>query len=155
MEGDEGMQVSGEFVFDCTRQELWDLLTDASALKRCTPGCEEMTPEGPDQYLVRMNLGIAAIKGTYHGKLTISDQQEPTAMTMRIETTGAGGFANVGGRLDLTEQGDAAKLVYDWDVQVGGPLAMAGQRILGGVAKWVVGQFFAAAQKELAARKAG
>lgn len=149
------MQVTGEFVFACTRQQLWDFLNDASALKRCTPGCEEMTAVGPDEYFVSMSLGIAAIKGTYQGKFTISDKQEPDAMTMRIETTGAGGFANVGGRLELTDQGDGAKLVYNWGVEVGGPLAMAGQRILGGVAKWVVDQFFGAARKELEARKAG
>jgi len=149
------MQVTGEFVFRDARDLVWALLNDEEALAKCAPGCERLVREGPDEYAVTMKIGLAAIKGTYDGKLRITGKQEPETMTLIIEATGSGGFANVFGHMDLVDQGETTRVAYDWDVQVGGPVAMVGQRVLGGVAKWIIGEFFATAQKELNARKAG
>lgn len=147
------MQVTGEVVLKGTREQVWALLNDEAVLAKCTPGCERLTRIGPDEFSVALKVGLAAIKGSYEGKLQITDKTEPQSMTLKIETTGSGGFANVGGRMDLTESAGATKVTYDWDVQVGGPVAMVGQRVLGGVAKWLIGEFFGTAQKELNARK--
>jgi carbon monoxide dehydrogenase subunit G len=41
-------------------------------------------------------------------------------------------------------------VTYQGDVQVGGPIASVGQRLLDGAAKMIVGQFFSAANKRFA-----
>lgn len=148
------MQVTGEYVMKGTREEVWALLNDEGVLAKCTPGCERLTNVGPDEYTATLKIGLAAIKGTYEGKLRMTEKQPPEVMTLKVDATGGGGFVNVNGRMVLTEQGAATKVNYDWDVQVGGPVAMVGQRVLGGVAKWLIGEFFNTAQKELATRKA-
>lgn len=149
------MQVTGEFLCRGTRDALWALLNDEKALAKCAPGCEKLVQEGPDEFAVTLKIGLAAIKGTYDGHLRITDKHEPDSMTLVIEAIGSGGFANVNGHMDLVDQGETTRIVYEWDVQVGGPVAMVGQRVLGGAAKWMIGEFFASAQKELNAREAG
>ncbi len=148
------LQVTGEFVFKGPREQVWTLFTDETVLQKCTPGCERLERVGPDEFRVGLKIGLAAIKGNYDGTLRFVDRQEPQSMTLLIQSTGSGGFANVSGHMDLVEQGDATRVSYNWNVQVGGPVAMAGQRVLGGVAKWVIDEFFKTAQKELAVRVA-
>lgn len=150
------MEIAGEFRFAGAQQQVWELLNDEGVLARCTPGCERLTRIGEDRYTARLQMGLAAVKGTYDGTLQIIDKEPPSTLTLRVEATGTTGFVAVSGRLALTPIDDAATMVaYNWDVNVGGPIAMVGQRVLGGVARWIVGEFFAAAAKELAARRAG
>ena len=146
------MQVVGEHVMRADRDQVWALLNNELVLAKCLPGCEQLTRTGPNEFHVALKIGLAAIKGNYQGRMLILDQQEPDSMTLKVETTGSGGFANVGGRIDLTDLGGSTKVSYSWEVQVGGPVAMVGQRVLGGVAKWLIGEFFNTAQKEIAAQ---
>lgn len=144
------MQVAGEFLFKGSLEQVWAQLNDAAALQRCLPGCESLVQTGEDQYRATLKMGLAAVKGSYDGTLAITDKQPPTTITIKIDASGSTGFVNVGGRMDLQAVGPDTKVTYNWDVAVGGPVAMVGQRVLGGVAKWIIGEFFGAAQKELA-----
>jgi len=146
------MQVTGEYLFHGPRPAVWALLNDEEVLRRCTPGCERLEQTGDDQYRAHLKIGLAAVKGTYEGSLHITDKQAPETMTLKIEAAGSTGFVNVGGRMDLHDLGDRTRVAYDWNVAVGGPVAMVGQRILGGVAKWIIGDFFNTAHKELTVR---
>lgn len=150
------MHVTGEYVFKGDRDEVWALLNDPAVLQRCTPGCEQLEPTGTDQYKATLKIGLAAVKGSYEGALAISDKLAPEMMTLKIDATGSTGFVGVNGRMVLHDQGAQTKLAYDWNVTVGGPVAMVGQRVLGGVARWIIGEFFNSLQKELAlSRKEG
>lgn len=154
------MQVAGEFVFQSGRDEVWQVLNDPEVLARCLPGCEQLVPVEPDRYAAKVRVGLAAVKGAYEGSLAVTDKQAPEAMTLRIDMKGTTGFVAVNGRMVLEPGAGAGgqagpgttRVAYDWDVKVGGPVAMVGQRVLGGVARWIIGEFFAAFQKELAAR---
>lgn len=148
------MQVTGEFLFKGTRDQVWQLLNDETVLARCLPGCEALTRTGEDQFKTTLKVGLAAIKGTYEGTLAITEKQPPDSVTIKMEASGTTGFASVTGKMDLHDQGPTTRLLYVWDVNVGGPVAAVGQRVLGGVAKWIIGEFFSTAQKELAARQA-
>lgn len=147
------LQVSGEFIFKGPRDQLWELLNDPGVLARCTPGCERLDLVGPDEYRAVLKVGLAAVKGTYEGIMRIANRVEPESLVLQIEASGSTGFVNVNGRMDLAEQGADTRLTYDWSVAVGGPVAMVGQRVLGGVARWIIGDFFGAVQKELALRQ--
>lgn len=149
------MQVTGEFLFRADQEQVWQLLNDPEVLARCLPGCERLEPVEPDRYAATVKVGLAAVKGTYTGHLAVTDKQAPESMTLRIDMSGTTGFVAVAGAMALTPGADAAaetRVRYDWDVQVGGPVAMVGQRVLGGVARWIIGEFFGAAQKELVVR---
>jgi carbon monoxide dehydrogenase subunit G len=106
---------------------------------------------GPDQYQAVLTIGIAAVKGRYTGSVTLSEKEPPQHLKMRVEGKGTGGFMQGTGTLELAEDPQGTLITYQGDVQVGGPIASVGQRLLEGAAKMMVGQFFTAVNAQLAA----
>jgi carbon monoxide dehydrogenase subunit G len=89
-----------------------------------------------------MKVGVAAIKGTYKGKVAIVEKEEPRAYTLQIEGSGGPGFVKGSARISLEAEGDGTNVKVEGDGQVGGMLAGVGQRMLPGVAKMLMNQFF-------------
>jgi carbon monoxide dehydrogenase subunit G len=89
-----------------------------------------------------MKVGVAAIKGTYKGKVGIINKEPPNAYTLQVEGSGGPGFVKGTAVISLTPEGDGTRVAVDGDGQVGGMLAGVGQRMLPGVAKMLMNQFF-------------
>lgn len=143
------MNISGEERLGAAQDRVWAFFEDPAALARCLPGCEELKQEGPDTFHAVMKVGIAAIKGTYEGKVRIVERRPPDVMGLAIDAQGSGGWVKIEGQMEMLAAGAETLLKYNWEVAVGGPVAMVGQRMLGGAAKMIIGQFFQAARKEL------
>jgi carbon monoxide dehydrogenase subunit G len=137
-----GMKVEGLYSFPGPPLQVWDLLLSPDSLRECIPGIESLTETAPDHWDSVMKVGVAAIRGTYKGKVAITDKQAPTAYTMQVEGSGGPGFVKGTVRITLDPDGDATKVKVDGDGQVGGMLAGVGQRMLPGVAKMLMNQFF-------------
>jgi uncharacterized protein len=145
------MKISGTHLLNAPRERAWQCLNDPVFLKECLPGCESMEASGPDQYRATLTVGIAAVKGKYAGSVTLSEKEPPQRFKMQVEGKGTGGFMQGTGLLELVEDPQGTQVAYQGDVQVGGPIASVGQRLLEGAAKMIVGQFFNAANTQLAA----
>jgi carbon monoxide dehydrogenase subunit G len=145
--------VEGRVDFAAGRETVWDLLQDPAALQRAIPGCQSLEAAGPDSYRAALKLGIAAVRGDYAAEVTMAERQRPESFRLKINGQGGPGFVNVDGLLHLAENGsDATRVDYRFDVQIGGVIAAVGQRMLGGVAKMMLGEFFKGLQKQLPAR---
>jgi len=136
------MKVEGVYTFPGSPQQVWDLLLDPESLRSCIPGVESLTETGTDQWDAVMKVGVAAIKGTYKGKVGIVDKEAPTNYTLQIEGSGGPGFVKGAAKIFLEPDGDNTRVRVDGDGQVGGMLAGVGQRMLPGVAKMLMNQFF-------------
>jgi carbon monoxide dehydrogenase subunit G len=145
------VKVAGTHLLNAPRDRVWQCLNDPAFLKECLPGCESMEATGPDQYRVTLTVGIAAVKGKYAGSVTLSEKEPPQRFKMQVEGKGTGGFVQGTGLLELSEDPQGTRVAYQGDVQVGGPIASVGQRLLDGAAKMMVGQFFNAVNTQLAA----
>lgn len=111
-------------------------------MAQCMPGCESMLEVAPDQYEAVMKVGIASVKGTYKGKVTIKDKRPPAHYVLSGEGSGGPGFMQGDVAIDLEEINGQTVLRYSTDAKVGGLIASIGQRMLNGVAKMTVEQFF-------------
>lgn len=150
------MKLAGEQALPAARQAVWDLLNDPQRLTRLVPGCEKLEANGTDEFTGAINVGVAAVKGVYEGKIRLEDKRPPEHYKMVIDGKGRQGFARGSGTLDLVEDGaQRTVLRYSGDIQVGGPLLQVGQRMVESAAKMMLGQFFAAAEAELRANAAG
>jgi hypothetical protein len=98
-----------------------------------------------------VTAGVAAIRGTYDGEVSLGDPAAPDSFTMRAKGAGAPGTvdADVVVRLAISAAG-GTDLTYDADASVGGPIGGVGQRMLAGVTKKMAGQFFTAVDADLA-----
>lgn len=148
------MKISGSHLLNAPRDRVWHMLNDPAFLKACLPGCESLEATGPDRYQATLTVGIAAVKGKYTGTVALSEKEPPQRFTMQVEGKGTGGFMRGTGHLELADDPQGTKVTYQGDVQVGGPIASIGQRLLDGAAKMMVGQFFTAVNTQLAAMPA-
>ncbi len=147
------MKLDGTYTFGAPRQAVWIVLQDPEALRTCIPGVEKFEKIGENEYEATMRIGVGAIKGTYTGKIRMFDQQEPIHYKLAIDAKGTPGFVSGEATFNLSEDG-RDKTILNWsaDGQVGGAVAAVGQRMLSGVAKMTVGQFWKAMDEKIQAR---
>jgi carbon monoxide dehydrogenase subunit G len=89
-----------------------------------------------------MQVGVGAVKGTFQGTVRIEDLDPPASYRMVVEGRGGPGFARGEARVMLSGIDNGTSVRYTADVHVGGLVATVGQRMLGGVARMIVDQFF-------------
>ncbi|MBX5463990.1 MAG: carbon monoxide dehydrogenase subunit G [Clostridia bacterium] len=146
------MQVKGEERIRAPRPVVYDLLMDPEVLARCIPGCKELRRAGEGAYDAELELGIAAVRGRYSGHIEIRDAHRPEAYTLAVSGQGGPGFVNAELHFSLAEEEGGTRLSYTGEAQAGGTIAGVGQRMLGGVAKLITGQFFSALTREVERR---
>lgn len=146
------LKIEGRYDFNFPRELVFALLVDPEALKGCMPGCKRFDPIGPDEYEVTLEMGVAGIKGTYSGKAKIADQDPPNRLKLVVEGSGTPGFVRGEGVLTLEQNGEKTVVVVSGDATAGGLIANVGQRMLGGVAKMIIGQFFECMRGQAASR---
>ena len=146
------MQVRGQSRLKAPRSRVWATLTDADALRRCLPGCQRFEEVAPKEWEATMSVGLAAIKGTYAGRVQISDEEPQTSYRLTVEGNGGGSRIRGSGVITLADAADAAGetvISYEVDAQVMGTLAAVGQRLLQPAAKMLADQFFGCVGSQL------
>jgi len=148
------MKLAGEFVFDGSREEVWELVRDPQVLATALPGAQSLSQVSESEYEGQMSVRVGPVSGTFSGRVVVSDEVPPESYTLAVEGRGAPGFAKGTGRVQLVDQGDSTTLMkYEGDVEVGGKLAGVGQRMLETVSKSMTRQGLETLNKALQARK--
>jgi uncharacterized protein len=145
------MKISGTAALKASPQQVWDAFHDPAVLARCLPGCQSLTQVGEDEYAMTVTAGVAAIKGTYDGRVALRDPKPPGQFTMKATGTGGPGTvdADVVVRLAPGASG-GTDLAYDAEAAVGGVIGGVGQRMLAGVTRKMAGQFFGSVDDDIA-----
>jgi hypothetical protein len=144
------MKISGSSTLESPVDKVWEAIQDPAVLARCLPGCESLAVIGEDRYAMSVTAGVAAIKGTYAGEVSLSDKVAPSSLTMRASGTGAPGTIDADVKVQLAPSADGGtELSYDADASVGGAIGGVGQRMLAGVTKKMAGQFFSAVDADI------
>lgn len=150
------MKLAGEQTLPAPRDRVWTLLNDPNRLSKLIPGLQKLDVLAPDEFTGTLNVGIAAVKGVYTGKLKLEEIRPPEHYKMVVDGRGKQGFMRGAGTLDLLPKDGTETIVkYAGDIQIGGPLMQVGQRMIDSAAKMLLGQFFAAAEAELRAEASG
>ena len=146
------MQVEGQYTINAPVDKVWAYLNDPIGLQACIPGCEQLTPAGEDSYEATLKVGVAAVKGTYQGKVAINDKEPPNRYRMLVEGSGGPGFVRGEAIIELqAKDANSTVVKVKGDGQVGGTVAGVGQRMLGGVAKMLMNQMFDCVKKRIEA----
>jgi len=139
---ESAMKLEGTYEVPAPRKKVWDAFLDPKLLKKAIPGCEKLEALGPDEYKAVMKIGIGGVKGTFEGKVKITEKNPPDSYKMAVEGAGGPGFIRGETIITLTDDGSGTRVSYTADVQVGGLIASVGQRMLGGVSKMMADKFF-------------
>jgi uncharacterized protein len=149
------LDIGGEERFGVAGELLWRALNDPAVLTRCIPGCKAMIPDGDDRYRVALDLKVASIGGSFEGIITLSEKEPPAQCRLTVEGSGTLGHGKGFATFLLAPQPDGVMLMrYAGEGELGGLVVGVGQRMLKGVAKHLVGRFFAALRREVDAASA-
>jgi carbon monoxide dehydrogenase subunit G len=136
------MKLEGSYDMPVPRQRVWEAFLDPEQLRQAIPGCEKLEAVGNDEYKATMKIGVGAVKGTFEGKVRLSDKKPPDSYRLAVEGSGGPGFIRGDTVITLSDADGGTRVSFTADVQVGGLIAGVGQRMLGGVSKMMADQFF-------------
>lgn len=136
------MRIDGTYLMPGEREQVYATLSSPEALSGCLPGCERFVESSPGCYQTVLMVGLAGIKGTFTGTVTLADPRPPEAYRLMIEGAFAGGTIKGVADISLTVEGDQTRVHYAGDGQLGGPLASVGQRLMLPAARMIINQFF-------------
>lgn len=130
------MKISNQFLFEGPREKVWQLLQDADVLKNALPGTQKLEQTAEDSYSGVMKVGVGPVNGIFSVNIKLRDLKPPESYTMDIDSKGNAGF--IKGKANVTLQNHAdneTMMLYEADLQIGGRIAVVGQRLLDTVAK--------------------
>lgn len=142
------MKLEGTYSLLPGPDQVWAALNDPRVLAKATPGCKEFSQVGPDEYAAVLEVGVAGVKGRYTGQVSIADREPPSRYRLQVEASGSQGFIKAEMTIALRPDDRAGtELSFSGEAQVGGIVSGVGQRMLGGIAKLMMGQFFKEIEK--------
>ena len=145
------MELAATYHFPKPPAEVWAALMDPQTLAGCIPGCRSLEPDGVDRYRAAVAIRVGPVSGQYTGVVALSDLEPPHSYRMTIDGSGGIGFASGTAVVTLSPAGDddddgagggGTAVSVRAEVQVGGPVARVGQRMMGSVAKGMLDRFF-------------
>ena len=137
------MKIAGSYTVPVGREKAYALLQDPVMLAKCMPGTERLDKIGDDHYEMKMKMVIAAISGSFDGKVRIADPNPPESFRLLVEGNGKIGFVKGEGLLKLDPLGESSTVVnFEGDVNIGGNIASVGQRLLDTTSKMLIKRFF-------------
>lgn len=149
------MDMTGEYRIAAPRQKVWDALNDPEILKQAIPGCETITKHSDTEMSATVRAKVGPVSARFGGKVTISDRDPPNSYKIMGEGTGGpAGFAKGGATVKLSDDGDATKLSYVVEANVGGKLAQIGSRLIDATARQMADNFFSKFAQIVAASSA-
>ena len=136
------MEIRSSYTFTAPATRVWDVLMDTNAIAGCVPGCQELTPIGEDRFRAKMAVVVAAVTGNFDATIELADKTPPQGYTLRVDGQSRAGFVKGSSRVQLTEESGQTRVDVAADVQVGGPVARVGQRLLESVGRAMMDRFF-------------
>lgn len=144
------MEGKGNLQLPAGLTQSWDVLLDKDILKKCIMGCEKLDLVDENKYEAEITMGVAAVKGDYKSTIVLSNLEKPRGYRMTVEGVGGPGSVKAVADINLEPLDENTTLLsYTYEAEVGGKVAMVGQRMLGGVAKLIIKDFFKKFGKEL------
>src|SRR5205814_2407576 len=129
------MKIEGAHEISAPRQRVWEAFLDPERLRQAIPGCERLEALGNDEFKATMKVGVAAVKGTFEGKVRLTDKKAPDSYRMAVEGSGGPGFVRGEAAITLTDTPNGTRVSYSADVQVCGLITGIRQRMHGCLCK--------------------
>lgn len=129
-------------------QQVWDTIQNPEVLKAVLPGCKTFDEVGDEQYKAVLGINMGPIKGEFTADVEQVDKNEPTSYRLLVKASGKPGEIDANALMELEEVEGNTELTCTADVAATGLMATIGQRMIGGVAKVVLKQFFKDIEKK-------
>jgi carbon monoxide dehydrogenase subunit G len=143
------MRVEGEREFAAPRATVWEVLNDPSRMAKTMPGVESFDVQDDRHWRanVKIPLGLGGLKMSIDFEKT--EEREPEFAKLHAKGNGVGAIMNMDTVFHLTEAGDRTHMKWEADVNLLGPVASMGQRVLQPIVNQQVQQVLGALEKQV------
>ena len=147
------MQIEDNFTFAGPRALVFELLLNPEVLARALPGTRTLEQIDETHYRGEAQVRVGPMSGSFIMQVKVLDKQAPLRYRMEIEGKGALGFVQGHALVELSETSPTETTMhYHAEMQIGGKLAVVGQRLLDSVGKSMAKQSLENLSRELQAR---
>jgi carbon monoxide dehydrogenase subunit G len=136
------LQLNDDHTVSLRRKQVWCLLNDPEVLQEVNSGCEKLVRVGEDKYELELVLLVGSVIGNYKGSVELSEKKPLDYYAQALVGEGSIGFMKDGAHCALVEKGSDTIISYEGQPEVNNLVAGAGNRVLGGVAKFMAKPFF-------------
>ncbi|NIB38734.1 carbon monoxide dehydrogenase subunit G [Pseudomaricurvus alkylphenolicus] len=137
------MEITGDTLLPFSREKVWEHLNDPAILGQAVPDCQSLEAKSPTELEATVAAKVGPIKAVFKGDAVISESVAPESYTLTASGKGGvAGFASAVIKVKLTEQGDATRLDYRVEANLGGKLAQLGTRLVESTARKWAERFF-------------
>ena len=139
------MTMEGAFTVPADKQAVWDALNDPVVLKNCISGIHTLDKTSATNFAATARMKIGPLSASFKGRFRLENVDAPNGCRIVGEGEGGiAGFARGAANVRLADGPEGTTVAYDVEANVGGKLAHVGGRLIDGVAKRIVDQFFMA-----------
>jgi len=128
------MKISGSYVLEAGRGEVWQRVFDPASLTTLIPGCERLEQQSEDEYRGQMSLALPAVSGSFETYVKILEQRQPSFCRLQGEIMGPTGIIAGTASFSLAEVAGHTRLDYEAEAVITGALAKMPTRFIEGVA---------------------
>lgn len=143
------MHFEGTFEVKTSRDKVFEFLLDPQQLSSCLPDLQKLEVRSPYDYTAVVRVGVSFIKGDLTMNLKVSDTIPPSHARLVARGSGIGSTIDLDANMDLSESGGGTSLKWQAEAQVGGRIAVVGQRLINSQAEKIVKQLFGCIQGKL------
>lgn len=138
------MRIEGIYTFAASRELVWSLLHDPTALRHSLPGCDAFDQTANAVYIAGLQIQRGPFKGQYRGQINLVNDEAQGRCDITLEGEGPEGVIVGSGALYLSEKDESTTVRYEGDVDYSGPSAVKSPRMLRTTANALIRQFFEA-----------
>lgn len=134
------MNVSGSFVLEAPRDEVFRAICDPAVLMAVIPGCEAVEQVGPVEYRGRITLRLPGIVGSYRTHVRLVDAVAPERAGLEGSVEGSLGSIDGTAEFTLADDAGGTRLDYHGRAVIGGTLARLDSRFAESLAELLIAQ---------------
>jgi carbon monoxide dehydrogenase subunit G len=146
------MDVEGTYTLQSSPEDIWQSLMDRQVLLRTVPGIEQLEQLDKDTYALAIHIKHAPLIGTYHGYVTVTEQQYPYHYRLIIDGEGRQSMLSGSGVVHLSQRDSMTIIAYKGTLNLGKLGTLIPAAIIKGTAKLLLQQFFMALADHLRAK---
>ncbi len=144
------MRVEGEREFGAPRSVVWEVLNDPARMAKTMPGVESFDVKDERNWTARVKipLGLGGLKMSVDFEKT--EEREPDFAKLHAKGNGVGAIMNMDTAFHLSDaDGGRTHMRWEADVNLLGPVASMGQRVLQPIVNQQVQQVLGALDKQV------
>jgi carbon monoxide dehydrogenase subunit G len=116
------IKFSGEFEVKRPPEDIYDLLIDPKKFGPLLPDFQGMMMQDATHFTVKINVGIAYIKGVAEVKMELVQAERPKRAQYKGQGSVAGGNVSFTAGFDLSPADDGTKVIWQGEAQIFGRL---------------------------------